>query len=263
MDISKKKERLGNKNLNNQGYCMKVIEYNNARDVVVEFQDQYKAQVHTDYRMFETGMVRNPYHPHIYDVGITGNKFYIFKNNKILKEYNTWRKVLERSFDQKTKEKHPTYKDVTCCDEWLLYENFYEWLHEQPNFERWLNGDRWAIDKDILVKGNKVYSPNTCCLVPQRINSLFTKHDKNRNNLPIGVDKISKDKYRAQCGDFLSKNKKNINLGYYSTPDEAFQAYKQYKENYIKQVAQEEYEKGNITKRCYEAMMNYEVEVTD
>jgi hypothetical protein len=52
-------------------------------------------------------------------------------------------------------------------------------------------------------------------------------------------------------------------IGTYPTPEKAFYAYKQYKEKLIKQVAQIEFDNGNITKECYEAMMNYEVEITD
>ena len=113
------------------------------------------------------------------------------------------------------------------------------------------------LDKDILNKGNKVYSPDTCVYVPQSINSLFTKSDKVRGEYPIGVYK-QKDKYVAQ----LNKgNGKQIYLGSYSTPEEAFQAYKQAKEEYIKEVANEY--KDKIPYRLYEALMNYEVEIDD
>jgi hypothetical protein len=106
------------------------------------------------------------------------------------------------------------YKNVSCCKEWFLYDNFYEWLHKQENFEIWKNMPRSALDKDILVKGNKVYGPDTCCLVPNYVNSLF-----------------------------ISRNKKN--------------------KAQIQQVAKEEYEKGTISKKCYEAMMKWEVEIGD
>jgi hypothetical protein len=151
---------------------------------------------------------------------------------------------------------------VACCDEWFLYDNFYEWLHSQENFEKWLNNDNWAVDKDILIKGNKIYSPETCCLVPMSINSLFVKTEKTRGDYPVGVnyDKSS-NKYRAQCNNLLTGKRKH--LGLFKTPEEAFKAYKIYKENVIKQIAKIEYMSGNITKECYEAMMNYEVEIDD
>lgn len=246
---------------NNQGCLMKIVEYENSDNVVVEFQDKYRGIVHTSYRAFCKGSVKNPYYPTAYGVGIIGNKYPRSKNRKNIKEYITWRDMLRRCFDVEYKEKHPTYKDVTCCKEWLNYENFYEWLHSQENFDKWLNGDKWSIDKDILVKGNKIYSPEMCVLSPHNVNSLFVKCDSTRGSLPIGV---VKDKYGfiASYHNPYISNKSNY-IGHYSTFEKAFYEYKVYKENIIKQIAQIEYESGNITEQCYRAMMEYEVEITD
>jgi hypothetical protein len=167
-----------------------------------------------------------------------------------------------RCLDKKEKErdKSVTYKEVVCCEEWLLYENFYEWIHNQKNFKKWLNG-KFTLDKDILVKGNKFYSPETCCLVPENVNKLFIKHGNARGEYPIGVvyHKAS-NSFVAQAHDGTGKQ---VYLGCYDTPEKAFLAYKTYKEALIKQVAKIEYENENITKECYEAMMKYEVEITD
>lgn len=258
--------KLGEERVNFQGCPMKIVKYNNQFDITVEFQDEYKANVHTEYGHFKRGQVKNPYYPSVFEVGFIGTKYPCYKNingkSTQLKEYNTWTGVLERCYDTKYKAKHPTYKDVTCCPEWLNYENFYEWLHSQENFDKWLNGKLWAIDKDILVKGNKIYSPDTCCLVPQVVNTLFVANSKNKkSNLPIGVHKHI-NKFRVTCSTPYGNKGKHI--GMYGTSDDAFYfGYKPFKESVIKQVAKEEYGKGNITKRCYEAMMSYEVEITD
>ena len=113
--------------------------------------------------------------------------------------------MINRCFYEKIKEEHPTYKNVTCSEEWLLFENFYEWLHLQENFDKWYNEDKWCLDKDILVKGNKIYSPKTCCLVPQNVNTLFTKKNANRGKLPIGVFYYAKLK-RYQAIIIYGKN---------------------------------------------------------
>lgn len=259
------KYRFGIEKYNNKKYLMKCVEYINYSNILVEFQDEYHAKVHTSWENFENGTVRNPYEPSVFNVGIIGNKYSSIINKKITKEYNTWHAMLSRCYDEKTKEKNPTYKDVTCCDEWLLYENFYEWLHSQENFDKWYNNNKWALDKDILIKGNKIYSPNTCCLVPIYINSLFTKNNAVRGNLPIGVSKNEKRHGYSAMTIYGRENNKTKTTGYcYPTPEDAFYlGYKPSKENCIKQVAQEEYNKGNITKKCYEAMMKYEVEITD
>ena len=263
---TKLSERLEEKRLNKQGCLATIIEYNGANDMVVQFQDAYKEKVHTSYRHFLSGDVENPYYPSVYGVGILGAKYPAKINKKMTKEYDTWFQMIRRCFDKKVKDKQPTYKDVTCCEEWLLFENFYEWLHSQPNFDKWYRGrynkERWCLDKDILIKGNKVYSPETCCLVPNNVNVLFTNRKNYRGNLPIGVIRHG-NKFCAKCMNPFTDNKSQEYLGDYSTPEEAFQAYKKYKESIIKQVAELEYSKGNITKQCYEAMMNYEVEFTD
>lgn len=255
-------DRTGETRYNNQGCLMRIIEYNNANDIVVEFQDDYKAAVHTLYKNFKLGNVKNPYYVSVCGVGMIGEKYPAKINGKHTKEYKAWQSMLSRCFDKKYKTKEPSYKDVTCCKEWLLYEKFYEWLHEQENFDKWLNNNGWAIDKDILIKDNEFYSSDTCCLVPQNINSLFTNRVNYRGNLPIGVS-VNKNtgKYVAECCNPFINRKKHI--GSYSTKENAFQAYKQYKEKIIKQVAEIEYSKENITKQCYEAMLNYKVEITD
>lgn len=255
-----KKEQIGKESVNYQGDKMKIISYNNSTDIVVEFQDNFKAHIKTKNDKFRNGNVKNPYHPSVYGFGIVGNKYPASVNDKDAKEYKAWSHILERCFSEKYHNKQPTYKDVTVCKEWLLYENFYEWIHNQPNFDAWYNGVRWGLDKDILVKGSKIYSPETCCLVPQSVNNLFTKNNIIRNNTPIGVHE-QMGKYLALCNNPFTKEQEY--LGSYDTSEEAFYAYKPHKESYIKQVAQEEYAKGNITKRCYESMMRYEVEITD
>lgn len=253
--------RLYQEKLNNQGCPMKIVEYNSSSDIIVEFQDEYKYRTNTIYANFKSGSIRNPYYPSIYGIGITGCKYPTKINSASTKEYLAWIDMLKRCFIEKTKNKQPSYKEVECCKEWLNFEVFCDWLHSQPNYDKWKNGYRWAIDKDILVKRNKVYSPETCCLIPQNVNCLFLKREAERGKYPIGV-RYREEGFLAVCRNpFLNKA---VEIGNYSTPEKAFYlGYKPYKENIIKQVAQIEFDKGNITKECYDAMMNYEVEITD
>lgn len=121
-----------------------------------------------------------------------------------------------------------------------------------------------CLDKDILIKGNKIYSSDNCVFVPKSINNLFTKKDVNRGNYPIGVSWHKKsEKYQAQCNIFDTEDNKYAykHLGCYNTPKEAFQVYKETKEENIKQVVN--YYKDRIPKKLYDAMMGYKVEITD
>ena len=256
-----KQNRLHKTKYSNQGCFMKIVKCDDNSNIVVEFQDEHKARVHTQYHNFVIGSVKNPYHPSVYGIGIIGTKYPVSINCKKIKEYNVWQSMLQRCHSTLYKEKRVAYKDVTCCEEWLNYENFYEWLHSQSNFDKWYKGNRWAVDKDILYKGNKVYSPENCCLIPQNVNCLFLKREAERGKYPIGVY-CTEDGFAARCRNpFLDKA---VEIGKYSTPENAFYfGYKPYKEDIIKMVAEVEFEAGNITKQCYEAMMNYEVEIDD
>ena len=114
------------------------------------------------------------------------------------------------------------------------------------------------VDKDILFKRNKHYSPKTCCFVPDRINSLIIKSDAIRGEYPIGV---SYNKRSGLYSASMKKNNKNIWLGEYTTPEKAFNIYKIEKEKYIKEVADSYKEK--IPDKLYKALYNYCVEVDD
>lgn len=80
--------------------------------------------------------------------------------------YDKWRKMLIRCFDDKYKEKEPTYKDVTCCNRWLCFANFLEDFEILKNEYNWSEDIKLNLDKDILHKNNKVYSLENCILVP-------------------------------------------------------------------------------------------------
>ena len=172
------------------------------------------------------------------------------------KALKVWGSMIQRCSDNKLHQVENTYADCQICEDWKLFSNFYKWFCD--NYYE-LEDESVQLDKDILIKGNKLYSPQTCCFVPHTINSLFTKSNKMRGNTPIGVSWITRDRvYRAQCND---GRKHRIGLGDCHTPEEAFNAYKIYKEKVIKQIA-EEY-KNVIPQKVYEAMYKYEVEITD
>lgn len=254
--------RLGTIVVNKDGEEAIVIEYNSYSDVTVEFNDVWHAKVHTNWNAIKQQSFKNPFKENKYG-GMVGNIAPVtnISTGKLLKEYNAWMNILTRC-NSKDKIKIPTYLNARICEEWLYYWNFYEWLHSQSNFDKWLNGELWAVDKDILVKGNKVYSPETCCLVPKNINNLLLKSKKTRGNCPIGVTLRKSDSmYEAQCMDQLQG--RHITIGIYNTKEKAFMSYKKYKENLIRKIAKEEYNNGNITEKCCEALLKYEVEITD
>ena len=120
--------------------------------------------------------------------------------------------------------------------------------------------ENMQLDKDILIKDNKIYSPKTCIFVPQRINKLFTKRQNDRGLCPIGVTERKNNKYKKFESRCSIGNGKRISLGYFYTKEEAFKAYKEYKEKYIRQIADEYKSKyPNFPQKLYDAMYNYQV----
>lgn len=190
----------------------------------------------------------------VYGIGIndSDSQVYTIKDGKKIPKiaYKHWFSMMSRCYG-KVKEKEPSYIGCVVCDEWLVYSNFKEWFDKN-----YIDG--YHLDKDILVKGNKIYSPETCCFVPKEINNLLNKHSKDRGELPIGVTKSGYG-FAARL-NMIDVRKR---IGYFKTPYDAFCEYKKEKESYIKKVAKEYYDKGAIGKNVYDALMNYKVEITD
>lgn len=167
--------------------------------------------------------------------------------------YLKWHDMIHRCYNVKFHERQPQYKGCTVCEEWLNYSNFKVWYDQNK-----VPGMSFDLDKDILFKGNKVYSPETCCFVPHAINTLFLNGKKNRGDLPLGVhfDK-SKSKYRAEMS-FMGRP---IKLGWFDSAESAFARYKEYKEDFIKDLA-EQY-RDVVPYKIYEAMINWKMEIDD
>lgn len=244
---------IGLQQITSHGSLIEITDYQNNERVEITFLTTgYKKYI--SWRTFQKNKnIVSPYCKTVYGVGYLGEGDYpAFINKKKTRCYMTWTDMIKRCYDENDT-KHATYKGCEVCEEWHCYQNFAQWY--QDNYYE-VNNELMNLDKDILIKGNKIYSPETCIYVPQRINSLFIKSNKIRGEYPIGVTK-HRNKFEAH----LKKDNKQICLGSYSTPEEAFLAYKIAKEQYIKEVA-EEY-KDKIPYRLYEALMNYEVDIND
>ena len=247
------KDRTGEINYNNFGSKMEIVNYRNANDIDVYFEEYDCIVENKQYKNFKIGNIRCPYNRNKYNGFLGEGKYNTKENGKKTKCYQTWFNMLIRCYDEEYKNKKTTYKDATVCEEWHNFQNFAKWYEE--NYYG-VKDEEMQLDKDILCKGNKIYSPETCIYVPERINILFVKSLTNKGDYPIGVVKNGK-KYNWQ----LSKKDRRIRGYGFNTPEEAFYGYKQAKEQYIKEVA-EEY-KDKIPQKLYEAMYKYEVEITD
>ena len=244
-------DKTGEINYNNFGSKMIITRGNKYMDIDIYFPEYDWTFYHNRYEHFKSGNVKCPYEPRFFNHGYMGEGKYILSKDKCSR---TWTDMLRRCYSEKSLEKNQSYKDCTVCDYFLNFQNFAEWYYDNIYF---IEEECMQLDKDILVKGNKIYSPSTCIFVPQRINDLFVNKKANRGQYPIGVHKHNTS-YITYC---TCGNSQRIYLGSFNTPHKAFLMYKINKELIIQSIA-EEY-KDKIPHQLYEAMMNYQVEEND
>lgn len=131
--------------------------------------------------------------------------------------YTAWYGMLTRCFSEKYRQKYPTYSECTVAAEWLKYSEFYDWAV-------WQHHDGMHLDKDILVPGNKHYSPDTCVFIPHWLNSFVSNMKKKPRDLPMGVHR-SRNKFGARFGCRGT----GVFIGSFATAEEAGAAYMAYR----------------------------------
>ena len=236
----------------------KVLKYKDKKNVEIQFlKTGYEMVAHLG--NIRNGRIRDPYLPSVYGVGVVGTKYPSREGDRNTKEYELWGNMLKRCYSDEFKKKRPTYEGCEVSEKFKSYEYFYEWCHKQIGFGNDGSGNPFQLDKDLLVKGNKVYSESTCVFLPSEINSLLIKSTASRGEYLIGVSWHNANKaFRAR----VRKNKgKSEFLGYFKTELEAFNAYKVAKETFVKEQANKW--KSQIDPRAYNALMNYEVSTDD
>ena len=258
--MGRKIDRTGERGINKFGSKMVIKEYRGCMDIDVYFPEYNWTFEHVDYSNFKRGKIKCPYELRYYGKGYLGEgKYKMSINGKHTDEFDVWYDMLRRCYDPKYQERYPTYKGCKIEECLLNFQNMGEWIDD--NYYE-IPGEKMCLDKDILNKGNKIYSRDKCIFVPQRINNLFTKRDNARGDNPIGVSDLPSGNYRVDCNNGYGKS---VYLGTYKTKEEAFRIYKEYKEKVIKEVI-DSYE-GKIPEPFYsrlkEAMYNYEVDITD
>ena len=234
--------------------CFTITSYFDSYNIGIKF-------VNTGYEMvahlgsIKNGKVKDPYVPSVYGIGVLGAKYPSREGDRNTKEYMLWCSMLQRCYSTTLKKKRPTYEGCEVSENFKSFEYFYEWCNKQVGFDN----EGWHLDKDLLMKGNKVYSENTCVFIPSEINSLLIKRTASRGNHLIGVSWHKRDKAFASQ---VNKNKgKSEHLGYFKTEIEAFNTYKVAKETFVKEQAEKW--KSQIDDRAYEALMKYEVNIDD
>lgn len=159
----------------------------------------------------------------INDANYLVHKYENIKGKKLLTWtcpfYQRWTSMLSRCYVNKSKDR--SYVDCSVVQQWHYFMIFKSWMETQD----W---EGKQLDKDLLFQGNKVYSPETCVFIDQKVNLFMTERQNDSGGFPVGVSLYKPtNRFRAYCNDVLTGKKKH--LGYYNTPEEAYEAWMVYK----------------------------------
>lgn len=188
----------------------------------------------------------------VYGVGINDADYRVVSRHSNIEDgsilvrkcpfYTRWVSMLARSYSPSLHLEHPTYAGCSVCDEWIYFSNFKSWMQSQDWQDK-------HLDKDLLIPGNKIYSPETCVFVESKVNNFLTESTSARGNYPIGVN-LDKGtgKFKAQCYNVVTSKKEY--LGLFNSPDDAHKAWLAFKLEQAKILAT-----GQQDKRVAEALI--------
>ena len=142
--------------------------------------------------------------------------------------YRRWKFILRKCLTKQI----VGYEDCCISDKWARLSDFKMWLESNPDWKD------LEIDKDILIKGNREYGPDTCVLVPSWINSLIVTRSRDRGEYPIGVHfvkdkRCTKDYPKPYFSQLRTGDGNREYLGVFETPQEAHRAWQLAKYNQI------------------------------
>jgi hypothetical protein len=233
----------------NGGTTCTVVKYNSNIDVDIMFNDKYSHTKKVALWDLRKGNVKNPYDVNVMGVGYIGHGVHKgWEGGKDTKAYSSWVGMLKRCYCEKEQLRSPSYLGCTVEESWLCFQVFAEWYYSQFGHDL-----GYQLDKDLLIKGNKVYSADTCCLVPREVNQLISYKYRKANTMPTGVAQRSETRFRA-CLNVYSKNKI---IGTYDTSKEASDAYVKAKQCHVRNVAEDWI--GKVDNKVYQALLVWTV----
>ena len=192
------------------------------------------------------GSIINKWHTTMRGFGIAGD----YSVDIYSPVYRMYAGMLTRGVSNPSQPK--SYIGCSVDPSWKYFTNFKAWFLEQPY------QDGWCLEKDLLVKGNKIYSPTTCVIVPQEINNFMTDRHNLRGEWPCGVTYRKKHgNWQASC----SVDGVRTYLGVFNSPEEAFSRYREEKIIVAHRLANKW--EGQISDSAISALRNFDVLITD
>ena len=252
---------IGYRFQNGDGFWAEVVDYVSPLKVSIKWDDGGTTQAMAV--NIRNGTVYYPNHKSVCGVGYFGvgkykpNKAGAGSNYK-QRVYDSWQRMIRRCYDEKEQLKPSckAYIGVKVCKEWHNFQNFAEWAEDKlDKFE-----PNWDLDKDMFGTG-WLYSPENCTLLPSKVNwFLCDTYSNKTSGLPDGVNIIEPKTPNAKIG-YIARchvNGKREYLGFYNTPEEAGEIYRDAKENEAERLA-EEY-KHLLTEEQYDKLFNFKLE---
>lgn len=218
------KSHIGEIHKNYQGCRLKIIDggdkNGHCKVRILDGTKEYEKE--RQYCDIKRGNVKNLYYPSLFEVGYFGvGKYSSGINGDLYKSYKKWSQMIRRCYDPYYINRQPTYKDVYVCDEWHNFQVFADW-HDKNYRE--FDGFKTQLDKDLIKNGNKIYSPETCCYIPQYLNTFVNNEYSHNTSGYIGVSyNTGINKYVAEIKDVFTSEP--IILGYFENPARASQVY--------------------------------------
>lgn len=234
--------QVGNKYSSNNFGDFVVIEIKSSKEVYIKFDNTGGINKVWSIQI-RKGEVKDKFAPTVYGFGFIGNEN-IKQDVLTKKASDLWRSMILRCYSTESNRSFASYADKTVCEEWRSFLLFKLWFIEKVNSGHYKEG--WHLDKDLLFKGNKVYSPTTCVFIPKEI------------NLALPLSKNGKDygyieyrgKCRASCMNILGKTEH-----LYGTKEECINWYKNKKRESL--LSKAELFKGELEPQAYLALINY------
>lgn len=240
----KRKDRLGEIISYKDGQTVQIISLHGKYNFTVRFNDGTIIE-NVQYNTLLCQRIKNRNKKTIFGVGYLGYGEYDTSKNR--NAYSVWFKMLKRCYNPS--EKEASYKDCFVCDEWHNFQNYAKWFYE--NYVK-----DFDVDKDLMFKGNKEYSPNKCCFVPRQINNLLVSKKAHRGKYPLGCC-MDGNKLKV----VVNIKGKCVNLGRFTDVEMGFEAYKKAKEYNIKQMANKY--KHLLNEKCYNTLMSWTISIDD